>query len=155
MAKSFDIDVIEKLLPHRYPFLLIDKVLDTSAEHQIALKNVTYNEPFFQGHFPGYPVMPGVLQIEAIAQASGLMVLLNDEEGADAAGKYDTLFMSIDGAKFRKVVRPGDQLKIETKLLMRRRHAAKVQGTIYVDDQVVTEATLMFILVPKDARSNA
>ena len=148
MTTSFGIDKIQSLLPHRYPFLLVDKVLEsTDGTHQIAVKNVTMNEPFFQGHFPNYPVMPGVLQIEAIAQAAGIMVLQANE--SLSTGGYNTFLMSVDSAKFRKPVLPGDQLLIETTLISERRSAAKIKGVITVDGKVVTEATLMFMLVPK------
>lgn len=148
--KSFGIDRIMELLPHRYPFLLVDKVLETEGgTHLVAIKNATFNEPFFQGHFPGYPVMPGVLQIEMIAQAAGLMVLSNKAEGtADS----DTILMSVESAKFRRLVQPGDQLRIETKLVSSRRTMAKVSGVVTVDGEVATEATMMFVLVPKASR---
>ena len=153
--KSFGVDRIQQLLPHRYPFLLVDKVLESDGgTHQIAIKNVTINEPFFQGHFPGYPVMPGVLQIEMIAQAAGIMAMCGD--GAeDLKSEFDTILMSVDSAKFRKIVQPGDQLRIETKLISRRRNMAKVSGVVTVEGEVVTEANLMFILVPKTARTEA
>jgi beta-hydroxyacyl-[acyl carrier protein] dehydratase FabZ len=153
--KSFGIDRIQQLLPHRYPFLLVDKVLESEGgTHQVAIKNVTINEPFFQGHFPGYPVMPGVLQIEMIAQAAGIMALGGDG-GGELKEEFDTILMSVDGAKFRKIVQPGDQLRIETKLISRRRNMAKISGVVTVDGEPVTEATLMFILVPKTARAAA
>ncbi len=148
--KSFGIDRIMELLPHRYPFLLVDKVLETEGgTHLVAIKNATFNEPFFQGHFPGYPVMPGVLQIEMIAQAAGLMVLSGKEE---STADSDTILMSVENAKFRRLVQPGDQLRIETKLISSRRTMAKVSGVVTVDGEVATEATMMFILVPKASR---
>ena len=148
---SFGIDRIMKMLPHRFPFLLVDKVLETEGgTHLVAIKNVTINEPFFQGHFPEYPVMPGVLQIEMIAQAAGLMVLSAMEEGM---ADFDTILMSVEGAKFRRLVQPGDQLRVETKLISRRRTMAKVSGVVTADGEVTTEATMMFLLVPKTARS--
>jgi len=148
--KSFGIDQILKLLPHRYPFLLVDKVLETEGgKHLVAIKNVTMNEPFFQGHFPGYPVMPGVLQIEMIAQAAGLMVLSEMEEGM---ADFDTILMSVEGAKFRRIVQPGDQLRIETTLVSRRRTMAKVSGSVTCGGDEVTSATMMFMLIPKAAR---
>ena len=150
--KSFGIEQIMKLIPHRYPFLLVDKVLETEGgKHLVAIKNVTMNEPFFQGHFPGYPVMPGVLQVEMIAQAAGIMVLSEMEEGM---AEFDTILMSVDNAKFRKLVQPGDQLRIETKLISQRRTMAKVSGSVTVDGIEVTSATMMFMLVPK-ARKEA
>ena len=149
--KSFGIERIMKMLPHRFPFLLVDKVLETEGgTHLVAIKNVTINEPFFQGHFPEYPVMPGVLQIEMIAQAAGLMVLSAMEEGM---ADFDTILMSVENAKFRRLVQPGDQLRVETKLISRRRTMAKVSGVVTADGEVTTEATMMFLLVPKTARS--
>ena len=148
--KSFGIDQILKLLPHRFPFLLVDRVLETEGgKHLVAIKNVTMNEPFFQGHFPGYPVMPGVLQIEMIAQAAGLMVL---SEMAEGMADFDTILMSVENAKFRKLVQPGDQLRVETKLVSQRRTMAKVAGVVTIDGEVATEATMMFMLVPKTGR---
>lgn len=145
--KSFGIEQIMKLIPHRYPFLLVDKVLETEGgKYLVALKNVTMNEPFFQGHFPGYPVMPGVLQIEMIAQAAGIMVLSEMKEGM---ADFDTILMSVDNAKFRKLVQPGDQLRVETKLISQRRTMAKVSGSVTVDGVEVTSATMLFMLVPK------
>ncbi|MGI5867851.1 MAG: 3-hydroxyacyl-ACP dehydratase FabZ [Kiritimatiellia bacterium] len=150
--KSFGIDKILELLPHRHPFLLVDRVLETEGgTHLVAIKNATMNELFFQGHFPGYPVMPGVLQIEAIAQAAGLMILSNMETVPD----FDTILLSVDSAKFRRIVQPGDQLRIETKLVSNRRMIAKIQGTITVDGEIAAEATMMFMLQPKSARSGA
>jgi len=154
--KSFGIDRIMELLPHRFPFLLVDKVLETEGgTHLVAIKNATFNEPFFQGHFPGYPVMPGVLQIEMIAQAAGLMVLSGKEESAKDEGTADsdTILMSVENAKFRRLVQPGDQLRIETKLISSRRTMAKVSGVVTVDGEVATEATMMFLLVPKASRN--
>lgn len=148
--KSFGIDRIMELIPHRFPFLLVDKVVETKdGKHLVAIKNVSINEPFFQGHFPDYPVMPGVLQIEAIAQAAGLMVLSAAEKVPD----YNTFLMSVERAKFRRKVRPGDQLRIETELVQSRASMAKVSGVITVDGEVATEASLMFMLVPKDDRT--
>lgn len=148
--KSFGIERILELLPHRFPFLLVDKVLETEGgTHLVAIKNATFNEPFFQGHFPNFPVMPGVLQIEAIAQAAGLMVLSEMDEMPD----FDTILMSVENAKFRKLVVPGDQLRIETTLISRRRVMAKINGVITVNGEVATEATMMFMLVPKAARN--
>ncbi len=154
--KSFGIERIQQLIPHRYPFLLVDRVIESEGgTRQVALKNVSVNEPFFQGHFPDYPVMPGVLQIEAIAQAAGLMVLNGDSGLNDSVKEFDTILMSVDGAKFRRIVKPGDQLKIETKLVSHRRNMAKITGLITVDGETATEATMMFLLVPKSARGDA
>jgi beta-hydroxyacyl-ACP dehydratase FabZ len=133
------------LLPHRYPFLLIDRVLELSEERVLALKNVTINEPFFQGHFPGVPVMPGVLQIEAMAQAGGIL--------ASRAVAFDPethvmLFMAIDAVKFRKAVVPGDQLHIEV-VPLRKGKIFKMKGEIKVDGQVVSQAEFLAGLAEK------
>jgi UDP-3-O-[3-hydroxymyristoyl] N-acetylglucosamine deacetylase/3-hydroxyacyl-[acyl-carrier-protein] dehydratase len=130
---------ITKILPHRYPFLFIDKVTSiVPGKEIVATKNVSFNDNFFQGHFPGNPVMPGVLQIEAIAQAAGIMGLYkkDGEQGAD--GKV--LFMGIDNARFRGIVRPGDVLRIEVKMLQFRRGTGKFSGKCYVGDKLVCEA---------------
>lgn len=133
------------LLPHRYPFLLIDRVLELTEERVLALKNVTLNEPFFQGHFPGVPVMPGVLQIEAMAQAGGIL--------ASKAVEFDPtthvmLFMAIDAVKFRKAVVPGDQLHIEV-VPLRKGKIFKMKGEIKVDGQVVSQAEFLAGLAEK------
>ena len=133
------------LLPHRYPFLLIDRVLELTEERVVALKNVTFNEPFFQGHFPGMPVMPGVLQIEAMAQAGG--VLASKVVSFDPATEV-IVFMAIDAVRFRKAVVPGDQLHIEV-VPLRKGKIFKVRGEIKVDGKVVTEAELMAGIVGK------
>ncbi|MDR2030378.1 MAG: bifunctional UDP-3-O-[3-hydroxymyristoyl] N-acetylglucosamine deacetylase/3-hydroxyacyl-ACP dehydratase [Puniceicoccales bacterium] len=134
---------IANLLPHRYPFFLVDKVLTVDDERLVAIKNVTINEPFFQGHFPGRPILPGVLQLEAMAQAAGVLMLRQ----AEGAGKLAFL-MSCDRVKFRRVVEPGDQLRIEIQLLKSRgRRIAVAEGVCKVDGQVVSSATLMFTLV--------
>lgn len=131
------------LLPHRYPFLLIDRVLELSEERVLALKNVTLNEPFFQGHFPGVPVMPGVLQIEAMAQAAGVLMLRK----ISAEGKT-ALFMSCDKVKFRRAVRPGDQLVINVKLTKSRGNKIGVaEGQCLVNGQIASSGELMFAVV--------
>lgn len=154
MDAILNIDAIQQIIPHRYPFLLVDKVIEKSEDgtFQVAVKNTTFNEPFFQGHFPGFPIMPGVLQIEALAQAGGIMALTL-EGGEDVpAGGFDTFLMGVEKAKFRKPVRPGDQLFLETTLLSLRRNTAKIKGVVRVDGKVVTEAEIMFMLVPKERR---
>ncbi|MBX3157396.1 MAG: 3-hydroxyacyl-ACP dehydratase FabZ [Deltaproteobacteria bacterium] len=133
------------LLPHRYPFLLIDRVLEVSDERVLALKNVSFNEPYFQGHFPGVPVMPGVLQLEAMAQAGGIL--------ASRAVSFDPathvmLFMGIDAARFRKPVVPGDQLHIEV-VPLRKGKIFKMKGEIKVAGQVVSEAEFLAGLAEK------
>lgn len=145
---SYGIDRILKLLPHRYPFLLVDKVLECDgAENIVAIKNVTVNEPFFQGHFPGYPVMPGVLQIEAMAQVGGLLMI----ESAVGGKEVSTYLMSVDRAKFRRLVQPGDQLRIEVKLLRRRGLTIKCLGKISVDGEPVSEAEIMCMVVVNES----
>ena len=151
-ASSMDIQEILQLLPHRYPFLLIDRVLEVEPKQRIlCLKNVSFNEPHFTGHFPDFPLMPGVLIVEAIAQAGGLLLL---NEIPDRADKL-MVFTGIDGAKFRKPVVPGDQLKIEVKVLQWRSRAVKMQGTATVDGKVACEATVMCQLVPRPGKKAA
>ena len=133
------------LLPHRYPFLLIDRVLELSNDRVLALKNVSFNEPFFQGHFPGVPVMPGVLQIEAMAQAGG--ILASRAVAFDPA-THVMLFMAIDAVKFRKAVTPGDQLHIEV-VPLRKGKIFKMKGEIRVDGQVVSSAEFLAGLAEK------
>jgi len=145
MEFIIDIQQIQELLPHRYPFLLVDGIVECDDQKRIVgIKNVTMNEPFFQGHFPGAPVMPGVLQLEAMAQTGG--ILLN-RIGGD--GKGVPYFMAIDKAKFRKVVKPGDQLRIEIEITNIKRSAARFQGKCYVGDQLASEAELMCMVAPK------
>ena len=141
MKVEYAIQKIMQFLPHRYPFLLVDRVLELEPGVRIvALKNVTINEPFFQGHFPGQPVMPGVLIIEAMAQAGGLLAY---ESGpADKHGQL-IYFMGMDKVRFRKPVVPGDQLIFEARILRMRTKVAKMAGTAFVDNQLVAEAELM------------
>jgi 3-hydroxyacyl-[acyl-carrier-protein] dehydratase len=140
-----DIMDIMKLLPHRYPFLLIDKLIDLNGEESgTAIKNVTMNEPFFQGHFPGRPVMPGVLIVEAMAQAAGAIVL--SSAGEEHAGKL-VFFMSIDKARFRKPVVPGDQIHFHCKLLQRRPPVWKYWVEAHVDGKKVAEAEIGAMLM--------
>ena len=153
MPSSFGIDQILKLLPHRYPFLLVDRVLEVSDDgtHLVAIKNVTVNEPYFQGHFPGNPIMPGVLHIEAMAQAAGLMCLsaAGAAAAAEAPNGFDTILMGVDGAKFRRKILPGDQMRIETTLLSKKGHIGKAKGVITVDGKLATECTMMFMFAPR------
>ena len=133
-----DINRIRELLPHRYPMQLVDKVISIGATSIVGVKNVTANEPFFQGHFPQEPVMPGVLQIEAMAQCGGLLVLNTLEE----PDRWSTYFMKIDGVKFRQKVVPGDTLIFKVDLLAPVRHGiSSMKGYIFVGDHVVAEAT--------------
>ena len=136
-APIMDVNRIRQLLPHRYPFALIDKVIGIGANHIVGIKNVTINEPFFQGHFPEEPVMPGVLQIEAMAQCGGLLVLnsVNDPD------KYSTYFLKIDGVKFRQKVVPGDTLIFRVELMAPiRRGISSMKGYVFVGEKVVCEA---------------
>src|SRR3954470_5782088 len=128
-----DITQIQGILPHRYPFLLIDRIVEiVPKERIVAIKNVTVNEPFFQGHFPGYPLMPGVLMVEAMAQAGGLLLLTEIAE----RGQKLIVFTGIEKAKFRRQVTPGDQLRIEVKVLAFRRGVGRMEGNIYVDGKL-------------------
>lgn len=139
MKTEMDVTGIQRILPHRYPFLLIDRVLEiTPRERIVAIKNVSVNEPFFNGHFPGFPIMPGVLQIEAIAQAGGALLLT---EVPDRESKL-IVFTGIEKAKFRRAVVPGDQLRIEVKVLQWRRTMVRMEGAAYVDGKLACEATV-------------
>ena len=144
-SHALDIDAIREVLPHRYPFLLVDRIEELDAERVVGIKNVTVNEPFFAGHFPDYPVMPGVLIIEAMAQVAGVLVLNGI---ADRKSKL-VLLAGVDGAKFRKPVRPGDQLRMEMKVLRSRASMAKVSGTATVDGAVVAEAEILCVLADR------
>lgn len=149
-SQVIEIQEIMQLLPHRYPFLLIDRVVEMQPRQRIVcLKNVTVNEPFFQGHFPGYPLMPGVLMVEAIAQAGGALLL---REFPDRESKL-MVFTGIDQAKFRKPVTPGDQLRIEVEVLQWRSRAVKMRGVATVDGKVACEATVTCQLVPRPGAS--
>jgi len=141
-----EIGDILKFLPHRYPFLLIDRVIEIERTKRIvALKNVTFNEPFFQGHFPGTPIMPGVLIVEAIAQAGGVL-LLTEIPNRD---ELLVVFTGIERARFRRPVVPGDQLRIEAEVRAFRVTAARLEGKVYVGDKLVAEATVTCRLVPR------
>ena len=140
-----DIDAIRDILPHRYPFLLVDRIEELEAERIVGVKNVTANEPFFPGHFPEFPVMPGVLIIEAMAQVAGVLVLKQIE---DRRSKL-VLLAGVDGAKFRKPVRPGDQLRIEMKVLRQKATMVKVSGTATVDGATVAEAEILCVLTDR------
>jgi beta-hydroxyacyl-ACP dehydratase FabZ len=141
MEFVMDIMAVMRRLPHRYPFLLIDRILKlVPGQEIVALKNVTINEPFFQGHFPSQPVMPGVLIVEALAQAGG--VLASEMRGPGKQGEI-IYFMGIDGVRFRRPVVPGDQLILEARVLKMRSKVAKMAGRALVDQQIVAEAELM------------
>ena len=144
--ESYDIQKLLTLLPHRYPFLLVDRITNIEEGRSIeGLKNVTINEPFFQGHFPGHPVMPAVLIVEAMAQVGG-MLMFNSID--DPSNKL-LYFMGIDGAKFRRPVVPGDQVKFQLKLLSEKRRTVKMRGEAFVDGQLVAEADLLATVVDR------
>jgi len=139
---------IQALLPHRYPFLLVDRVKEFEPHKRIVgFKNVTVNEPFFQGHFPGRPVMPGVLIIEAMAQVGGVLVF----KSGGIVGKTVMYLTGIDEAKFRRPVVPGDQLRLEIEVLKKRPPFWKMQGKAYVDDEVVCEAMVTAMVMEEKA----
>ncbi|HZF65826.1 MAG TPA: bifunctional UDP-3-O-[3-hydroxymyristoyl] N-acetylglucosamine deacetylase/3-hydroxyacyl-ACP dehydratase [Chitinophagaceae bacterium] len=141
----FDIHAIERKLPHRYPFLLIDKVIDMTEKFVVAVKNVTYNEPFFQGHFPGNCVMPGVLQVEALAQAGGILTIPEDPDHT-----YDTYFLKIDNCKFKNKVVPGDTMILKMELMNPvRRGICEMKGTIFVGEKLIAEADMVAQIVKK------
>lgn len=140
-AGALEIIEVMKYLPHRYPFLLVDRVLSMDSKKIVALKNVTINEPYFQGHFPGHPIMPGVLQLEAIAQAGGLMMMQNTPPG-----KLIAYFMSAENVKWRKPVMPGDSLSIEVEMMKARGKICKARGVCKVAGEVVSEAEVTFML---------
>lgn len=136
------IEQIKEIIPHRYPFLLVDKIIEVEpGERAVGIKNVSANEEFFNGHFPDYPVMPGVLIIEAIAQAGGVALMQQEEMKGKLA-----LFAGIDECRFKGQVKPGDQLRLEMEVTKQRRSIVKGKGTASVDGKVVAEADLMFAI---------
>ena len=142
-----DVEAIIKVMPHRYPFLLVDRIVDfVPQERVVGIKNVTINEPFFQGHFPGHPIMPGVLIIEAMAQVGGFM-LMNSQDNPEEKLVY---FMGMDSVRFRKPVRPGDQIRFELEMVKYRKTYCKMAGKAFVDDDLVAEAELMAAIVDRD-----
>jgi len=145
---TLDINEIKEILPHRFPFLLFDRIVECEAERIVGLKNVTFNEPFFQGHFPDFPVMPGVLIVEAMAQTAGILVLKSIE---DRASKL-VLLVAVENARFRRPVVPGDTLRLEMTLLKRKATVAKMAGIATVDGQIVAEAEMMCKLADKDEK---
>jgi beta-hydroxyacyl-ACP dehydratase FabZ len=142
-----DIDAIREILPHRYPMLLVDCILELEPERIVGIKNVTVNEPWAMGHFPNYPVMPGVLIVEAMAQVAGVLVLKQIED----RDRKLVFLASIEQAKFRRPVRPGDQLRIEMRVGKRKASVAKMHGEATVDGVVVAEAEVMCKLAEREA----
>lgn len=136
----YDTKEILTILPHRFPMLLVDRVVESDGKERIVgIKNITYNEPFLQGHFPGDPIMPGVLQLEAMAQVAG--ILMSELFGSKGRIAY---FLAVDNARFRRVVRPGDQLRIEVQFIRARLGMSRVHGKTFVGDELASEADLMF-----------
>ncbi len=146
-----DVNEIRRILPHRYPFLLVDRILELEPERIVGIKNVTANEPFFPGHFPDFPVMPGVLIVEAMAQTAGVLVL---KSIPDRESKL-VFLVSIESAKFRKPVVPGDQLRIEMSVIRRKGSVAKMAGRATVDGVLVAEAEVMCKLQDKNESAPA
>ena len=144
---QLDINAIMKIMPHRYPFLLIDRILSLEENRVVGIKNVTINEPFFAGHFPGHPIMPAVLIIEAMAQCGGVLLLNSSYQPKEKL----VYFIGIDRAKFRKPVRPGDQLRFELKLLRLKSRICKMEGKAYVDGDLVAEAELLSSIVDRNS----
>jgi beta-hydroxyacyl-ACP dehydratase FabZ len=143
MGNILNVEEIMGILPHRFPFLLVDRIVELEEKKRIVgIKNVTYNESFFQGHFPDKPIMPGVLIIEAMAQVGGVLLLKSLPE----MKRKVVFFMGIDKAKFRRPVYPGDQIRIEVEVLRLRERTCKVQGKAFVEDELVAEAEIMSAL---------
>ena len=144
MGHVLDITRIQEIIPHRYPFLMVDRILEMDEKRIVGIKNVTVNEPFFQGHFPGHPVMPGVLILEAMAQTAGVYALsMSDNRGKLA------YFATINNAKFRRPVVPGDQLILEVTFMKARTKIIQIHGIAKVGDDVAAEAELTFVIVDK------
>jgi 3-hydroxyacyl-[acyl-carrier-protein] dehydratase len=149
---KFDIQEILEFLPHRYPFLLIDRIIEFEpTKRLVAIKNVTINEPFFQGHFPGYPIMPGVLVVEAMAQAGGIIMM------AEMPDRHEKLvvFTGIERAKFRRPVTPGDQIRIEVDVLSFRPRAGRILGRAFIEGKLACEATLTCQVVTRTREQRA
>ena len=145
---TLDVQEILKTLPHRFPMLLVDRIIECDDQrHIVGIKNVTINEPFFQGHFPGFPVMPGVLQLEAMAQTAG--ILMNRLLGE--ANRGVPYFMGIDKAKFRRVVRPGDQMRIEVQITQLKRRVGRFRAEIKVEGELASEAEMLCMVTDTKA----
>jgi beta-hydroxyacyl-ACP dehydratase FabZ len=151
MANTMDVHEIMKVLPHRYPFLLVDRILDFTEDTITGIKNVTINEPFFQGHFPGHPIMPGVLIVEGMAQCAGCLMLRDVDNPED----YVMYFMGLDNVKFRKPVLPGDTLVYKMKSISFSGSRAKIRGEAFVEDKKVCEAEMTAMRVPRDKAAPA
>ena len=145
---TLDIEEIRGILPHRYPMLLVDRILELEPDRIVGIKNVTVNEPFFAGHFPDFPVMPGVLIVEAMAQVAGILVL---KDMPDRANKL-VFLAGIDSAKFRRPVLPGDQLRIEMRVVKKKASVAKMRGQATVDGAVVAEVEVLCKLADREAK---
>jgi 3-hydroxyacyl-[acyl-carrier-protein] dehydratase len=145
---TLEIGDILRLLPHRYPFLMVDRIIDIDGdESAVGIKNVSFNEPLFQGHFPGKPVFPGVLIIEAMAQAAGAIVMAHDRGAGE--GKKIVLMLTIDKAKFRKPAGPGDQIELHIRMIHRRRTVGRYEGRAMVDGVLIAEAEVGAMIVPE------
>jgi 3-hydroxyacyl-[acyl-carrier-protein] dehydratase len=148
---QLDVIAIQRLLPHRYPFLMIDRVLEVERKKRlVAIKNVSANEPFFQGHFPGQPIMPGVLIIEAMAQAGAVLLLLEFPDRQDKL----TVFSGIERAKFRRPIVPGDQVRLEISVIVWRGNAGKMEGKALVDGKLACEAVISCRIIDMPGREN-
>lgn len=144
---AIDILEIMKIVPHRYPMLMVDRILECDDDKKIVgMKNLTFNEPFFQGHFPGRPIMPGVLQLEAMAQVGG--ILMSRRTGMKG---LIPLFMAVDKARFRRMITPGDQMRIEVEVTNSRARILRLQGKVLVEGQVAAEAELLFMITEERA----
>jgi 3-hydroxyacyl-[acyl-carrier-protein] dehydratase len=147
MKCQLNFEEIKQILPHRYPFLLVDKVVSVTEDAITAIKNVSANEPFFQGHFPDFFVMPGVLQIEAMAQVAGIILT----QSRDFDAEKDIAFLaSVDEAKFKRPVVPGDQLVIKAQVLAKKRGILKASVSAFVDEELASTATIILVIKPKN-----